>query len=277
MLLFSCDLFDQKEAQPTYVEINQVSVKDPAGNSFVTHDIRDIWVYLNGQSLGVFPYPSYIPCLPEQINSELYFIPGIRDNGIASEVTIYPMLDYKVFEQNLVPGETYQFDPVFEYRKDIKIRIDEGFEQSSHSFSFDADDNPSTKMISTSTDAISGMHAGLLTVNDSTIFSQVANATILNDIPTSGDAVYLELDYKSEGDLFIGMIGYYDFEANSEELISYYLGLKKTDEWTKIYVNLSSELKLSGLPAYRILFRAEYSGSGSEEQILIDNVKLIHF
>ena len=144
-------------------------------------------------------------------------------------------------------------------------------------FSFDADDNPSTKMISTSTDAISGMHAGLLTVNDSTIFSQVANATILNDIPTSGDAVYLELDYKSEGDLFIGMIGYYDFEANSEELISYYLGLKKTDEWTKIYVNLSSELKISGLPAYRILFRAEYSGSGSEEQILIDNVKLIHF
>jgi hypothetical protein len=277
LLFVSCNVFDQAEDQPAYVSIQSVRVEDPEGNSFSSHAVLDLWSYLDAKNLGVYPYPSHIACLPENERSNLSFVGGIRENGIASSVSIYPMLNPIEMEIELLPGENYPLDLSFNYRSDVILRLDQGFESAVSLFDFDADEMAETEMIKVTEKSKSGNASGKIVVPDSLEFVEVASSEAFIGIPTDGRSVYLELDYLSEADLFIGVIGYQDEAAETQPLKSYYLGLLPNEEWEKIYVNLTEVMFTSKLKAYRILFRAENNGSGVDEATYLDNLKLLHF
>lgn len=277
LLFVSCSVFDKAEDQPAYVSIESVRVKNPEGNSFSTHAVVDLWTYLDGTNLGIYPYPSHIACLPEDNHATLSFVAGIRENGIASYVSTYPMLNPIELEMDLFPGENYPLDLTFTYRSDALLRLDQGFETSISLFDFDADELPETNLVKVTEKSKSGNASGKIIVPDSLEFVEVASSEAFIGIPTDGSSVFLELDYLSEADLFVGVIGYQDEAAETQPLKSYYLGLLPNEEWDKIYVNLSEVLFTSELKAYRLLFRVENNGSGGEEVTYLDNLKLLHF
>ena len=272
-----CQLVDQMESEPAYVLIGEVSVLNPDGNGTATQDVRDLWSYLNDQNLGIYPHPTHITCLPVPGVNKLSLLAGIRENGMASEVSVYPMLEALNYDLEMEAGSNYPINPVFQYRNDLFVRFDEGFEGVNHSWTYDADKNPSTQLKIINTNPKSGQYCAFLEVPDTLAFASVATGQGYVQIPTDGNAVYLELDYRGDCNLFVGLIGYADINAESTPYVSYYLGLKPKEDWTKIYVNLTSELFNSGLKSYRILLRAEHQTPGIPEGVYLDNLKLLHF
>lgn len=280
VLLFGCSVLDDHESQPAYVVIEEVSVNNPDGSGTVTHDIRDLWSYLDGSSLGVYPHPTHIACLPQNETVTVSFIAGIRNNGIAYSISIYPMLDPVEWVLDMKPGENYSYNPVFNYRNNVIKRFETGFESAFGIFEFDADGNASSGIVKDTEIKRSGNASGLIVVPDTTDmldFVEVATSEAYIGIPTDGTPVYLEIDYRATANLFIGLIGYQDPVNQYQPLKSYYLGLKPTDEWEKIYVNLTEPLLQSDLNGYRILIRAENTEVGNVETVHLDNIKLLHF
>lgn len=277
LTLTGCNLLDEPELQPSYLNVETVTVKDPDGNGIVSHAITDLWSYLDGANLGVYPHPTHIACLPQTESSTVSFIAGIRENGIASSVSTYPMMEHLDFEINLEPGVSYPLNPEFRYRSDVIFRFDEGFESTANLFSFDADGDPNSNLLKNSEKSVTGTHSGVLIVPDTVDFVEIATADAYLGVPTDGTSVYLELDYTSEADVFIGLIGYQDAQNLTQPLKSYYLGLIPNEDWQKIYVNLTEPLFDSDLEAYRILIRAENNGTGNVEKVYFDNLKLLHF
>jgi len=273
-----CRLLDSEEAQPAYLEIEEVSVLDPSGSGIVSHDVTDLWISLDGKTLGIFPYPTYVPCLSEQDQAALIsIIPFIRENGIASSVSQYPLLQHIELLHNFSPGELYPYDPVFRYRNDAVIRFDERFEKSNHIFGFDADNDASTGLFISDEKQKDGAYSGMVETSGLVSTIEIATNEAYTGIPVNGTAVYLEMDYLSSANVFVGLMGYEKLDAGSQALKSYYLGLKPTQEWKKIYVNLTSELANSGLKAYRVLIMVKHGGSSDIERLYLDNLKLLHF
>ena len=271
----SCQVEPQSE--PAYIMVDSVSVLKPSGNGYYTHDIRDLWSYLNDTNLGIYPHPTHITCIPEPETNRLTLLAGIRENGIASEVSLYPFLDAYEKEMELKAGNTYMVNPVFTYRKDVVIRFDDAFEDNNHGWKFDADNHPETGLTLSSIEPKSGQSSAYVKIPDSLASVELATSQAYFDVPTDGSAVYFEMDYKGDARLFVGLMGYENANASGTPLVSYYLGLVPRDQWTKIYVNLTSELFNSGLPAYRILMRLEHQETGVTEGIFLDNLKLLHF
>ncbi len=277
--LNSCSVFDPGEIEPGYIVVEDIMVYEPGNNSQVTtHDVRDIWAYLDGQALGVFPYPGHIPVIPANNGetSSLQFLAGIRDNGIASYLTLYPFLEFYELDQVILPGKTYKITPVYKYRSNVVMRFNEGFEHISNTFGFDLDKDPESMITQSAEKVRSGSYAAMLSVNKDHPILESANTTPLLNLPIDGKSIYIELDYLADQDFFFGMIGY-DENTGSQGIKSYYLGMKENSDWQKVYINITEELSSSKFDAYRFFFSLQLDSDKENAKVYLDNVKLLHF
>lgn len=279
LLLTSCSIFDPEEIQPAYIKLGDIKVFEPGSTSVLTtHDVRDIWVYLEGESLGIYPFPSHVPVIPKNPEnaSLLQFVAGIRENGIASYLELYPFLEFYELNQKILPGNIYEVNPVFKYRTNTLLRFNEGFEHSSQIFGLDMDDDSATSISQTSENQKTGNYSAMLTVNKEHPLLETANTSALLNVPVDARSVYLELDYLADQDFYFGMIGY-DETSGTEGIKSYYLGLKENTEWQKMYINLTEELAASKFDAYRFFFSLQLKSGNEAAKVYLDNVKLLHF
>jgi hypothetical protein len=98
-----------------------------------------------------------------------------------------------------------------------------------------------------------------------------------------GAAVYLELDYKAEVPLTVGVIGYKSGGFGGAGLIQYSAGFNASAEWNKIYFNLTRVVADSKLDDYQIILKTEIPKNADgtinrpNAKIWLDNIKLIHF
>jgi hypothetical protein len=279
IVMISCAVFDPEEIQPAYIKLGEIKVYEPGTSDiYTTHDVRDIWVYMDGTALGVFPSPGHVPVIPgnPDENSIIQMLAGIRDNGIASYLTIYPFLEFFEMDQKIIPGSIYQVNPVYKYRSNTILRFNEGIEHSSHLFSLDLDNNQETKIIGTTSNKKTGENSGHLYVNKTNPVLEAANNIALLNLPINASSVYLELDYLADHDFNFGMIGY-DETTGSQGIKSYYLGLKKNTSWQKIYINVTEELAASKFDAYRFFFSLQLNQDKEAGNVYLDNIKLLHF
>lgn len=278
-ILSSCAVFDPEDIQPAYLKLGEIKVYEPGTSDvYTTHDVRDIWVYLDGTALGIFPYPGHVPVIPgnPDENSLIQMLAGIRDNGIASHLTLYPFLEFYEMNQKIIPGNIYEVNPVYKYRSNTILRFNEGFEHSSHLFSMDLDNNQKSKITGTTSNSRTGTYSGHLQVTKTDPLLEAANSTALLNLPVNASGVYLELDYLADHDFNFGMIGY-DETTGSQGIKNYYLGLKKNTSWQKIYINLTEELAASKFEGYRFFFSLQLNQDREAGNVYLDNIKLVHF
>jgi ABC-type Na+ transport system ATPase subunit NatA len=85
---------------------------------------------------------------------------------------------------------------------------------------------------------------------------------------------YLELDFKSNHPFVVGLIG----NGSGSTTVLEILVLNTTEEWKKVYVNTGATVsRQSGVIDYTVYIRANLESGYSEAEILIDNLKLVHF
>lgn len=275
-----CNIINQEEPIPSYIYVKPFRMES---NPQITHGslsqkVTQGNVFVNGKTIGIFSLPALIPVL-EEGTQEVIIDPLIRDNGLTFTLQVYPFYERFTTSVDLTLTETDTIQPVTRYSEDITFHLIEDFEGGSNVFSEDRDMNNETLLDTTQIDAFEGEYSGMIVLNlDNPLMEVASNADQLFDIFDRGK-VYLEMDYKTEVDVLIGMIGI-DNIGNDQS--NYEYGLVPKSDWNKIYFNLTNFGLVNNLNGYQIGITAALPVANGdftldEGTILIDNVKLISF
>ena len=160
----------------------------------------------------------------------------------------------------------------FRYRDETKIRFAESFGVD-HIFIREVESEDSTATIQIVNDDCAEGSCGLVMLfPDGPTEFAVATVDAIPDIPVNGTAVYLELEYKTDINLSIGL----QAEVNGTEFEQYFFTLTPTDTWNKVYIDMADILLASQLDSYRILIGA-LNLEDEPVEVRVDNIKLLHF
>ncbi len=242
--------------------------------------ITDGWIYVDNEFVGAFDLPKTIPVL--KIGQVSVVIdPGIRENGISALPEIYTFYKRFTVTVNIEPGETTTISPGTTYDDEkTNIVFQEDFEESPHQFNVDIDGNTATKVDIIDTDVKEGTGAGKISLSRLNP-TFVGGSQPTEDPPGIGPVAFIELDYKTDVPLFVGLIG----RGNAGEMLfsEVNLGVNPKSEWNKIYFNVSDKLEqlyLVGAVNYQIAIQAQIPRENGEftmenAEIYLDNIKLI--
>ncbi len=272
----SCDIINPEEEIPSYIEILPFDYTVGSDGSS-SQKITDAWIYVNGEYLGAFDLPKTIPVLAIG-DHDVIIDPGIKENGIKATPIIYPFYERFNGSINLVPGEVTSIQPATKYDEDrISILLNEGFNNSSNVNTF------GENVEHTDVDVMEGARSGLILLDKETMPNVGLKSTGLTVFPSQGDIAFLEMDYKSEVPIFIGIIGFDAFGNQTLSDLTY--GTNPRTDWNKVYFNFTdafSTLRQNNTVTYQIRISAQILIENGEftmenAEIRLDNIKLITF
>jgi hypothetical protein len=242
--------------------------------------ITEAWLFLDGDFLGAYSLPATVPLLTEGSHS-IRLEPGIRENGISSTPEVYPF--YEIFETTveLTTGDTDTLRPTTQYKPNAQFIFVENFERSDHLFLDVKVGAPDTRVNRIQQDAFEGNFSGILSVDigQPEVLVATSRRFVFPDevVPT----IYLEMNYKSEGLVGFGIIGY-DNQSPIDGEVLLSAGFRPSEEWNKIYFNLNRIFANRNFLEYQVVFQAaipQEEGTYISENVRIwlDNIKLIQF
>jgi hypothetical protein len=257
---------------PAYIYIDHItlaSIYEIDGSN--SNKITDAWVFVDDDLIGVYELPATFPVLATG-KHKITVKAGIKINGIAKSRGYYPF--YQSFETNvdLQPQETDTIKPQVSYVPN-KIKWKEDFEDAGISIVkyFNSD----TTIIKTTdpNDAFEGSYSGVgYLVADKPYMLCVSDSTI--EIPQNQSPVFLELNYKTNVFMTIGM--YAKLSSGNFERIPT-LVLNPTDEWKKIYINLTYTANYTvNTLGFKVFFEANKPDTITSAKVFVDNIKLLY-
>lgn len=280
---FSFNSCKDKSAEvPSYLYIDNFELTSNYSlHGFPSQNITDVWVYVNGRFYGIYELPVRVPVIAKG-KSTVSLLPGIKENGAVQSRFTYRMLTGYEVEMELTPNEMDTIKPKTTYRSNAKFVWIEDYETGVISTV------PSSRQ--TSNDSIvlidsfhpnafrpagpNSKRTGYIRVeasNKDVIFEHLTIEKFI--LPRLGADVYLELDYKCNVPLQIGLYAERQF---SIEQIPFIL-LNPTEGWNKIYINIKPETsELPPSTPVQIFFGFLKSGTQPEKtaEVFLDNIKL---
>ncbi len=280
----SCTFWDNPEPIPAYIYVQPFELSaDAATEGSNSHKISDVWVFAGGQNIGVYSLPAIVPVLLED-NLDLQLFPGIKNNGIAASPVIYPFYDRYRFSGQLESARIDTINPSTSYIDNARFSLIERFDDS-HTFKFDLDGNLNTRIEITNNaeDVFEGGGSGRIQLDTINSIVEVASQASFADLPDNGQSIYLEMDYKSEIELAVSLVG---FDVSGSSFPGTVLFLNPKSEWNKVYFDVTDTVlffKDAATAGFRILIAARMPKNTNGQftmdraKILVDNVKLVHF
>lgn len=274
-LLWQCDIINPDEATPAYLQIDEFAFATQAGQGSNHQKITEVWVFINGDFLGVYDLPATLPVLafgPTAVRLEA----GIRDNGISSTPEIYPFYEPFSANLNLEAGTTTRISPSTRYVDDAKFGFIEDFEDGRPRI-FVEQLTGDTSIDRIQTGAFEGAYSGnLVLTKDGNPVVELATGTDFMNLMSAGVYVYLEVTYKSDAPVAWGIVGPGDPILGPESFFD--VGFTPKDEWNKIYFNLSQTIFDAKQETYKIGLQAFLLDTSPDTaNVYLDNIKLVHF
>ena len=274
LLFTSCSITDNESFQPAYILLENPTVATSQDEGAPVHDIRDAWVIVDGQLIGVFPLPAKVPVIPTGKSIEVQINAGVKENADRNSSVEYPFFEPIVKSFDIEAGKSYNMPLTFKYKTVAIFDFIEDFESSSHALTFDLDENIDTRIKLSTIDKAYGKQSGLLVLNSENKDAEITTENFFSNDNGQNGNIYLEFDYKSPETIFIGT----EVITASAQTAAYKLLLAPTDQWKRAYVNLTGELSGPKIQSYRVLFGASYVLNTTQpSEIFFDNVKLVHF
>ncbi len=268
---FSCDIINPEEEIPAFIEIESINTSAIPNSGSNRHDIKEGWVFVDNVLIGAFTVGKPFPVI-DQGTVEVVVEAGIHEDGISVATKVYPYMDRYITTVELVPGEVTKINPVFEYRDNIDFFLIDEFENSTF-FTDDRDGDVETALDFETVGAFEGISGRIVLTTENPVVNIATNQAFFLPVVSSSDT-YLEINFKSEAPIAIGLVGSDGF-GGLEQL--YGNGLNATPDWKKIYINLQEVISNNPATAYQVGFGAELPIGLSEATITIDNIKLLHF
>lgn len=270
----SCDIINPAEDIPARIKLNEVTLEVQPGQGSAQHKITEVWVFANSNAIGAFTPPTEAHHITESATTNFSFRAGIRNNGILEDAIIYPMYTNYDVELNTEPGALSEVTPVFRYKPQAVFSLISDFE-TQNDFIDNRDTVAASMVVRSANEPFEGNFSGEIIISEEARFIEVGHAIALTDLPTDGTPAYLEFHYKSEVEMGVGILG---IPLSGPSASNFFYLLKPSEEWNKIYIELTNILVESQFTAYKVLFRSQYPTGGPQEsyKIQLDNIKVVH-
>ncbi len=267
---FSCNKDKFKAPQAAYLIIDPVSLKTTSNQGANSQKITDIWYYVDGQFKGVFPVGKVMPVVASN-NTEIILYAGIKNNGISATRVPYPFYSSITLNKDIEPGKTYTVSAEFQYNPGAFFYYHDEFDSTTGGGSYFSSDGDSSYVITFDPNRTYGGAGGsvFMSMSDAKPTARMIQNTAYY-LPSGGSTIYLELNYKCNQPFTVGVIG-----GGFDERPA--ITVNTSDEWNKIYVQLTSVVSTSPVYAsYKVFIHALKRPEVVSPQIYIDNVKLIY-
>ena len=274
-LLGSCT-FDPPEPLFGYMQLNKVIVATTPDQGTGSNGITEAWIFADGVDIGVYPIPGLVP-VPAGDSISIVIFAGMRIDDRRVESTINPMYQELSFTKMIMPDQTDTIDLVFKYKDDVVISFLEDFEDKNGFV-----DNLDTSNLSVSsiknipaTEPFHGQYDGSFELNDRYKIIELGHRKIIEDLNIEGRPIFFEFDCKNEALLAIGLLG---INQNETEKL-YDIGIvRPSEEWKKVYIDLTRLLNERTFVAYQVVIYSIYEPTEEVPQVrfVMDNIKLLH-
>lgn len=278
LLLITMGCKDEPEPIPAYLHIEPFSVNATGGAGW--QKITDGWVYVNNELLGGFSLPATIPVLADG-ESQVLIFPGVKENGLKGTPSVYPFMERYETKAVLTPAQTTTLQPSTKYATNVVFpwSVERGSFNSSSVVLEDRDTDSLSTFVLTTTGAFEGRS---LTLNVDTAHqvNNIATEQLLGLPVTHAKPVWLEMHYKNNIPFELWLLG---TEGAASELTTAVYQFVPSENWNKIYLNLTTFLIALDQDKYRLLFRVNLprDDKGNIVQnagsVSLDNLRLIHF
>lgn len=281
LLQSGCTLFEADPIQPAYIYIHPYQMKEnpDINHGSLTEFIVASYVFIGNENLGIFTLPAKIPVLDIEGPQTILMDPLVRENGSVFTLGAYPFYSRWEGTVNLNYTKTDTVQPITSYRSNITIAFVEDFETSFRVFTDKIDQDSVTSIESSTLDVFEGNRSGHIRLTlDNPVLEIATSADNLFNLRGS-NICYLEVNVKTDTEFFFGLIGNDNLGQVGK---NYEFGVLPRNEWTKIYFNLTDQVRVSQFDSYQIAIRALLPaafGFGEQEEgnIFLDNIKLIYF
>lgn len=270
-LLISCNKDKLKSPQAGFLIADTTLLKTTVNQGANSHKITDLWYYVNGQFKGVFPVGGVMPIVSTG-NTEITLFAGIKNNGISATRIPYPLFKSITFNQNIEAGKTYTVTPEFEYNSSAFFYYCDDFTGVGSFFTSVGDSAVSNTKDFDVTKSFGGTGGSLfMSMSDAKPTARILQTTPYF-LPSGGETIYLELNYKCNQPFSVGVIGG-NFTSQPEERTA--ITVNRSHEWNKIYIQLTGVVSAQPVYSdYKVFIHAKKLTTTPE--IYIDNVKLIY-
>ena len=270
----SCDIINPTEEEASYIEINSVNViTDVAIQGSNAANISDAWIYVDDNLVGAFKLPCRIPVLNSG-SHKVSIGAGIQLNGSSTLRT--PYLFYRFHDQenvNLEPSQTTTLSPTFTYFDSLTFAFKANFDDLSGNKLTSTSSSDTTLSLCPDARVFEGAGSCLVELYRDSGFVDFQMIDPVS-LPQGGANVFMEINYKNNQDLLVGLRSYYSGASVQEEQV---ITLRPSESWNKVYINLtrqvSSQINASN---YRIYFQSTKPSGSEKLEILIDNFKIIY-
>ncbi|MGE0569182.1 MAG: hypothetical protein AB7O73_14685 [Bacteroidia bacterium] len=268
LISFSCKKYFSQANEAIFLKTDQIEVITKPGQGYGSHKITDIWLYTNGFYRGAFPVGSNMPLMLEEGKVKLNLFAGIKNNGISDTRINWLFYEPIEFDTVLPAGTNFTRKLSFKYRESVTFKWLENFELPGVSLVKSPISDTNLVFHTNDEHVFEGNKSVEFGLSGSALRAQFESA-VTHSLPLSSGNVYLELDYKSNSDFFIGI------ESNSVYTEAIQINAK--ENWNKIYIQLADAVNADKNTAMKkIIFRLNRSQSISEQKVYIDNIKLIY-
>lgn len=248
--LFACK--DQTEQIPAYLHLKQFTVNAQGDASW--HKLTEGWLYVNGEYLGSYTLPATVPVLADSL-STVWLYPGVKENGIFATPNIYPILQrWESKTVNLVAGQTTEVQPstIYEPAAKFPLGIGRGNFDGGSSIVFDNKDSDPTTAYSLTSDGAFAGQCVLMEVDTAHSLIEIAAEEMLGIPITGSPEVWVELHYKCDMPFFLYLL--YTNNNGSEASVPVFQ-FNNSEDWNKIYINLTNSLTQTQGSKYRLFLR----------------------
>lgn len=271
VLFTSCSKNSLKSPTASFLVVDNPTLSvSSASMGTSSHKITDVWFYVNDKFQGCYPIGGVMPIVTTG-NANIKLFAGIRNNGIGETRQPYVMFKPITFNQTVEAGITYTVNPVFEYISYAHFLFYEDFEANSIGSLFISSGDSSAVITTNPALAYGGTGKSLfMGMSDAKPTSKIIsnNNYLFPASGSSGSRVYLEMNYKCNQEISVGLIG------GTEERTA--IILRATDDWNKIYIELTTAVNTPpNYGYYKVFIAATKKGDVANPAIYLDNIKVV--
>lgn len=259
---------------PAYLEVPSVSVVTTTAQGSATSKITDAWVSIDETLLGVWELPARIPVLAEGRHT-INVVPAIKRNGTYDDRLRYPFYTAWNGPVDLVREGNTMIAPETSYIAQAEFWI-EAFEDAFTQFNVTNDSDTTLNRY------IPAENPGMPFLENSPCGGFVLDPAHPHmriftdeDYEANGNAVFLELDFRSDATIVVGVL----YSAGGISYSNDYVYLAPTGSsssasWNKIYIDLSSVFN-TAIAERDIYIDVDLPTGASSASVYIDNFKLL--
>lgn len=272
-----CKKWDKPEQVPAYIHIDHIDLSVSPSQGTAKHGLIDAWVYVNDQPVGVFNLPATIPILASG-SQKITIAGGIKEDGLTEHRAKYSLLLPFIKTVNLIPGHVHEMtgvdQPTVSYYPSTDVGIwHENFDDAAIEFYADPNSDAGVAYVNDTVNVFEGTGSGKIELPVGFDYARVITSQSF-DLPKLGNPVFVELHYKTNNSMGIGIQA-----INGTELIPLTnTVLNATNgEWKKIYVKLTDIVsEQSNADSFKFIITIDKDNGVDVVENYIDNFKVVY-